>query len=370
MIRSLALYSPLDPSVVGGIRSWIQGFLKPYSDSRRITLRLLHTETRPARSARASTTVDRDIDVRRLPGLAMPIYGGRVPPPMRLKRELQGVDLVYFDNGYALQDVAVLAATRSIGVPVVSGFHSVIRGGNILHDATWALIGRRALRYFDAGHALNVEDATYLTGLGMRNVMTIPLAVDATTFFSSQLRKTFTVTFVGRLHPQKGIDILVKLISLLHQRLPDNVDFAIAGDGPLRGKLEPLESLQRVTLLGNLSRKATATLLAESAVVLVPSRRETFGYVAAEAMCAGALVVASDVSGLRDVVNGYGILIPHQKPLAMWLDAVRTAYLEWVEAPLTFDIKRAQRRAYATERFGFEAVSRSFDELLERAARA
>ena len=370
MIRSLALYSPLDPSVVGGIRSWVRGFLKPYSDSRHISLRLVHTETRPDRSACASPAAERDIDVRCLPGLAMPLYGGRVPRPMRLKRELQDVDLVYFDNGYALQDIAVLAATRDIGVPVVSGFHSVILSGNVLHDATWELIGRNTLRYFDAGHALNTEDATYLRGLGMRNVMTIPLSVDGTTFFPGQLRKHFTVTFVGRLHPQKGIDTLVKLIALLHQRLPDNVEFAIAGDGPLRDKLVPLENLPRVTLLGNLNREQAATLLGESAVVLMPSRYETFGYVAAEAISAGALVVASDVSGLRDVVDGHGILIPPRQPLQLWIDAVSAAYSEWALEPLAFNLKRTERRTYASAGFSFDAVASLFDRLIERASRS
>jgi len=369
VISRLALYTPLDPSFVGGIRSWADSFLRPYCASRGIALRLVHTQTQPAAERGTSDGAKHgDIEERCLPGFPMPLYRGRVPSPASLRKELSDVDVVYFDNGYALQDVAMLAATRG-RIPVIAGFHSVIKTRNVLHNAAWNLVGRNALRYFDAAHVLNGDDAAYLRQLGMRNVMTIPLAVDAARFAPAPLRNRFTITFVGRLHPQKGIDVLVRLLPLLHQHLPDDVAFAIAGDGPLRESLAPLQSLPRLSLLGSLTREKTAALLSQSAVVLMPSRYETFGYVAAEAISAGAVVVATDIAGPRDIVGDRGVLISPHEPLEAWLDAVTTVYRDWAADPSFFDRKRDERHASAQERFGFASVSAAFDELLAQVSR-
>ena len=369
MIARLALYTPLDPSFVGGIRSWAESFLRPYCASRGIALRVIHTRTQPV-SERGTTAATRqeETEERCLPGFPMPLYGGRVPSPSSLGRELRDVDLVYFDNGYALQDVALLAATRG-RIPIIAGFHSVIKTRNVLHNAAWNLVGRNALRYFNAAHVLNGDDAVYLTQLGIRNVMTIPLAVDTERFAPDPLRDRFTVSFVGRLHPQKGIDVLVRLIPLLHERLPDDVEFAIAGDGPLRECLTPLKSLPRLLILGSLTREKTAALLNQSAVVLMPSRYETFGYVAAEALSAGALVVATDIAGPRDILGNRGALISPERPLDAWVDAIGNAYRRWVTDRPAFDRERNDRHAYAQEHLGFAAVSAAFDRLLAQASR-
>ncbi len=60
-------------------------------------------------------------------------------------------------------------------------------------------------------------------------------------------------------------------------------------------------------------------LLAGATVVACPSRREGFGLVCAEAMARGRAVVASDVGGLRDLVEHErtGLLVPPQDPPAL-----------------------------------------------------
>jgi glycosyltransferase involved in cell wall biosynthesis len=103
--------------------------------------------------------------------------------------------------------------------------------------------------------------------------------------------------------------------------------------------------------------------------VLVPSRYETFGYVAAEALSAGAHVVGSDVSGLRDVIGETGTLVPLQSPCERWLELVRASYLRWQHERDTFERDRAARRARAVARFNFEDIASQFDDLLSRACR-
>ena len=62
--------------------------------------------------------------------------------------------------------------------------------------------------------------------------------------------------------------------------------------------------------LGFVPRRTERDLLAGAAVVAVPSFYEGFGLAAAEAMLAGAPVVASDAGSHREVVGDAGLLVP------------------------------------------------------------
>ncbi len=129
---------------------------------------------------------------------------------------------------------------------------------------------------------------------------------------------------LGRLETaQKGLDVLLAALAepaLAGRREP--VRLVVAGDGPdeaaLRATAARLGLHDRVVWAGRASGAAKRQLLAGAAAVVVPSRYETFGMVAAEAMAEGAAVVASDIPCLRDVVAGAGgVLVPPEDPAAL-----------------------------------------------------
>ncbi len=128
--------------------------------------------------------------------------------------------------------------------------------------------------------------------------------------------------FVGRLETaQKGLDVLFRALidPLLAQT---RVPLVVAGDGPdaaaLRAVATRLGLEGRVRWAGRVEGAAKRSLMAGAAAVVVPSRYETFGMVAAEAMACGAPVVASDVDCLRDVVaHAGGVLVPPEDPGAL-----------------------------------------------------
>jgi glycosyltransferase involved in cell wall biosynthesis len=94
------------------------------------------------------------------------------------------------------------------------------------------------------------------------------------------------VLFAGRLSPEKGILELVEAA----RGLP----LVVVGDGPLRSRVPEATGFVSHARLEEHYRRA--------AVVAVPSLREGFGVVAAEASAFGRPVVASRVGGLRDIV--------------------------------------------------------------------
>jgi alpha-1,6-mannosyltransferase len=85
----------------------------------------------------------------------------------------------------------------------------------------------------------------------------------------------------------------------------------IAGDGPLRGKLERAASGLPITFLGFVTDRAElARLLATADVVVAPGPIETFGLAALEALASGTPVVVDSGSALPEVVGSAGFAVP------------------------------------------------------------
>jgi len=114
------------------------------------------------------------------------------------------------------------------------------------------------------------------------------------------------VLAVGRLHRQKGFDVLIEAVTALRGR---EITIAIAGEGPERSNLErQIETTGvHVRLLGD--RDDVANLLAAADVVVMPSRWEGWPLAAAEVLAAGKPFVATRVGGLPELVGDAAMLV-------------------------------------------------------------
>jgi glycosyltransferase involved in cell wall biosynthesis len=122
-------------------------------------------------------------------------------------------------------------------------------------------------------------------------------------------REAKVLLALSRLHPKKGLDILLQSL----QNLPDCVVW-LAGDGPLKRELEALakklDVMHRVRFLG--WRTDRAALLRAADACVLPSRYEPFGTVILEAWAAGTPLVAAKSAGpAAHVEDGVtGLLVP------------------------------------------------------------
>ena len=150
---------------------------------------------------------------------------------------------------------------------------------------------RRARLVICASNAL----ADSARELGAREVRVIPSGVEVPDLVADEAEPP-EVLFAGRLSPEKGILELVEAAN--------GMTLVVAGDGPLRDRVP--------NALGFVPHHALGPLYERAAVVAVPSHREGFGVVCAEAMAYGRPVVASAVGGLLDlVVDGEtGLQVP------------------------------------------------------------
>jgi len=147
-------------------------------------------------------------------------------------------------------------------------------------------------------------------------IESIPNGVDDVAFTIEPTRPAHLL-FVGRLdQAQKGADLLLDVYARLCQRSEGPPPpLLIIGDGPdrraLAAQAERLGLAARVEFRGRVEGVEKYRLMSAAFAVLMPSRFETFGMVAAEALAVGVSLVAFDIGPMREVVGGGGAyLVP------------------------------------------------------------
>jgi len=122
-----------------------------------------------------------------------------------------------------------------------------------------------------------------------------------------------TIGFLGRFdEPRKGMSVLVEAVRLLDR--PD-LRLVVAG----RGNADALRAAcPQALVLGEVSDATKAALFRSVDVLCAPNTGgESFGIVLAEAMSAGAAVVASDLDAFRRVLGPAALFAPPGDPVAL-----------------------------------------------------
>lgn len=110
-----------------------------------------------------------------------------------------------------------------------------------------------------------------------------------------------TILFLGRHEPRKGLDVLLAALA----DLPSDLRVWVAGDGPETASLKAATAGDpRIEWLGQIRDEDKAVRLRSADVFCAPSLGgESFGVVLLEAMAASTPIVASDLSGYRNVAR-------------------------------------------------------------------
>lgn len=126
-------------------------------------------------------------------------------------------------------------------------------------------------------------------------------------------KDTLIITSIGELHERKGHKYLIEAMLEITQEFP-NVKLVLIGEGKEKENLEKLikklDLKRNVVLAGR--QKDIPKLLKSSDIFCLPSKREAFGLVNAEAMMAELPVVASEAGGIPEIVktDETGIIVP------------------------------------------------------------
>ncbi|MFW9863950.1 MAG: glycosyltransferase family 4 protein [Candidatus Thorarchaeota archaeon] len=279
----------------------------------------------------------------------------------QLSREMKNHDITYFMNAYFFQDVSTWMAKRlAHPAPVISAQHATLFQDNPFHNAYIHLVSRSLLRVFDAFHVLNKEDYLTYGRWGLSPAFLIPNGVDTTTFFPARSKddEQFNVLYLGRLDHQKGIDTLLEAIQFIENKVGDGIVFKIGGTGPFREHVQRfVRNRPNVQYLGRVPEEDLVQVYNSASVFAMPSRRETFGLVALEAMACGTPVVVSDIPGPRSFIEeSFARKMPPTNPKLL-ADAIEWFYHLSLEHPEEFKSMAKNARAVCVEKFDWEQIS-------------
>ncbi|CAA9544712.1 MAG: Glycosyltransferase MshA involved in mycothiol biosynthesis [uncultured Thermomicrobiales bacterium] len=254
---------------------------------------------------------------------------------------------------YWLSGLVAARLKDDLGIPFVQMFHTTAFHKNAVSDEAHR---ESRLREQMEGRIINVADALIAGNPDERDdlerrrmardgmVCMVPLGVDLGRFQPGDMARArrdmglpgdgVLALFVGRIDPIKGIDVLVEAFGrtvngwgprreaprlvLVGGELGD--DGQPVGDlARVAADVQDLGISDRVLFLGSRPQEDLATLYQAVDFVVIPSRYESFGLVAIEAMASGTPVIASKVGGLpysvRDGVAG--LLVPATNVVAL-----------------------------------------------------
>ena len=171
-------------------------------------------------------------------------------------------------------------------------------------------------------------------------------------------RKKKRILLVALLSPTKGIPYLLQALAQLKERRQDFV-LDIVGNGPDRQyyeKLtEKLELGKMIKFCGIKSKSEVAKYMTKCDFLVLPSLWENLPCVLIEAMASGIPVIATDVGGVKEMINeNVGLLIPPKNTKAL------EKAIEHMLANCRH-YSRERIAKYAREKFSYAAVSRQLD---------
>jgi glycosyltransferase involved in cell wall biosynthesis len=139
------------------------------------------------------------------------------------------------------------------------------------------------------------------TGIPAEKIETIHTGIELGDLAIKAARagEEFVIGHMGAFTAEKGQDVAVGAAALLEASLP-RARFVLAGEGPLFGSIQA-SAPKNVALPGFVSDGAA--FFASLDVFIMPSRSEAWGLAALEAMAWGVPVIASDLGGLKELVE-------------------------------------------------------------------
>lgn len=271
-----------------------------------------------------------ELGVESLPGHVAEFAAGVVAA---MTRRADAFDVVH--SHYWLSGWSGVLVKEATGLPLINSFHTLgrvknktRRPGEPIAAPIRELTEDEVLARSDAVVASTpheVHDLVTQYGANAAKLHVSPPGVDHLVFSPGDrkaarkwlgLGNEPIVLYAGRIEAHKGIDVAVEAVAKLPERVeaaPGAARLLIVGgpSGP-RGAQE-LANLKRIAAESGIGDRIDFlpaqphALLADfyraADVLVMPSRSESFGLVAAEAQACGLPVVASDVGGLRHVID-------------------------------------------------------------------
>jgi glycosyltransferase involved in cell wall biosynthesis len=204
----------------------------------------------------------------------------------------------------------------------------------------------------------------------------IPMGVDLKMFSSksASIRKKYglvgqVILFVGRLAEKKGVSYLISAMPEIRKSCP-GCKLLIVGDGPDKPKLVEQAAkgglADSVVFAGSIQKEKLPSYYKSADVFVLPSiiaksgDTEGLGVVLLEAIASGVPVVASNVGGIPDIIDGSktGLLVEQKNP-----GEIAQAVVSLLKNPKKGKALSKAALEHVKKSYSWEKVSAAFSEM-------
>jgi len=229
-------------------------------------------------------------------------------------------------HGMATMGLAALAISRALGIPLIGSFHTLVpeathyisKGGalrRLTKRIAWSYV-RWYYNQCDRVIAPSNAIAQLLSQHGFLNIRVAPNGIDVERFnpriSGSVVRRRLglvgnpIILHVGRVALEKNLEVLIKSALLIQEDEPD-ARFVIAGAGPALDYYKRLAEKEGVGrsffFTGFVPDSELPAYYAACDVFAFPSKFETQGLAALEAMACGKPVAGANYLAIRDFLK-------------------------------------------------------------------
>ena len=258
----------------------------------------------------------------------------------------------------AIPSISLLACWAAEG-PLVGTFHAAAKRQKVTFAVAPFL--EPVIEKLNARIAVSEAARETLTEHLDTDAIVVPNGIYASLYRDGKLDERWTgntLGFIGRFEePRKGLSVLTQALPAIIAEFPD-VKIFVAGPGESSDTLKDIQpSLRsRFTFMGRISEEEKANFLASVGLYIAPNTGgESFGIILAEALAAGASVVASDITAFDSLLGhgDYGTLFQSENP-----DDLATKVIEL--------LKDSERRRAISDRGKIYAQSFDWDVVADK----
>ena len=267
-----------------------------------------------------------------------------------------------------------------IGVPSVLTVHGMLEPWawhgqgcmqRLKKQLYWKFVARPVFRNVSVLHAITPLERDHLAELiPGKPIELIPNAIDLARVdqesLGHEVQPEKIVLFLGRIHPKKGIDLLIE--AFIAAQIGNDWRLLIVGPDEDKAYMRRLNRIvedhaasSTIQFIGPVYSAEKISWLTRAWIVVVPSHSEVVGMVNLEAGACGTPTITTYQTGLSDWQEGGGLLIhPNKDELAQKLREVAA----W---SLTERREEGYKiRAFVRERYSLESVGQKWIRLYQR----
>jgi glycosyltransferase involved in cell wall biosynthesis len=242
--------------------------------------------------------------------------------------EANGVSVLHLHGLWRAASLLGVKAAAMSGVPAVLSVHGqtspwALNGQGVLKRLKkwlyWTCFARRQFEKVSVLHAITPLEGEHMGCFFKRNdFVVIPNAIDLDSPEQSLLPEklpTRNFVYLGRLHPVKGVDLLIKAFSTAELG-QEGWRLLLAGPQEVPEYVKQLRELathskraERIEFVGPVFKQDKQTLLRQAWALVAPSHTEVIGMVNLEAAVQETPSLTTYQTGLADWQDGGGILI-------------------------------------------------------------